>query len=51
MKDKKWEFLSPSERKHLKRFKNLSGEEYADLILSDMSETELRGGRASGEPN
>ena len=43
MRGKKWELLSPKERKEVRRFKNLSGDEYADLILSDMTETNLRG--------
>ena len=42
MRGKKWELLSPKERKEVRRFKNLSGDEYADLILSDMTETDLR---------
>ena len=43
MRGKKWELTSPKERKEVHRFKNLSGDEYADLILSDMTETDLRG--------
>ena len=43
MRGKKWELLSPKERKEVRRFKNLSGDEYADLILSDMTELDLRG--------
>ena len=42
MRDKKWELLSPKEREEVHRLKNLSGDEYADLILSDMTEEDLR---------
>ena len=42
MRGKKWELLSPKERKEVRRFKNLSGDEYADLILFDMTEEDLR---------
>ena len=36
-------FTSPAERKFLEKDKDITGEEYADMILSDMSELDLRG--------
>ena len=42
MRGKKWELTSPKERKEVQKFKNLSGDEYADLILFDMTEEDLR---------
>ena len=42
MRGKKWELTSPKERKEVQKFKNLSGDEYADLILSGMTEEDLR---------
>ena len=38
-----YEFTSPTERKILEETKDIKGEEYADMILSDMSELDLRG--------
>ena len=42
MRGKKWELISPKERKEVQKLKNLSGDEYADMILSDMTEEDLR---------
>ena len=38
-----YEFTSSTERKILEETKDIKGEEYADMILSDMSELNLRG--------
>ena len=38
-----YEFTSPAERRILEESKDIKGEEYADMILSDMSELDLRG--------
>ena len=38
-----YEFTSSAERRILEETKDIKGEEYADMILSDMSELDLRG--------
>ncbi len=38
-----YEFTSPAERRILEETKDIKGEEYADMILSNMSELDLRG--------
>jgi hypothetical protein len=38
-----YEFTSPTERRILEETKDIKGEEYADMILSNMSELDLRG--------
>ena len=38
-----YEFTSPAERKILDKDKDITGVDYADMILSDMSEVEIRG--------
>ncbi len=35
-------FTSPAERKILEKDKDITGEKYADMILSDMTERDLR---------
>ena len=41
--DKRYTFLSTRERIELEKTKDILGEDYVKMVLSDMTETDLRG--------